>query len=52
MRKSASQKLGVAAAAAFGIILTSGQIGIPVVGAEGLPEGFKKGTSPQNPPPR
>jgi DMSO reductase family type II enzyme heme b subunit len=43
MRKSASQKVGVAAAAAFGIILASGQIGVPFVGAEGLPEGFKKG---------
>src|SRR5574342_1169134 len=43
MRKSVSQKVGMVAAAAFGIILASGHVGVPLVAAEDLPEGFKKG---------
>jgi hypothetical protein len=43
MMNSSSRKAGVVAVAAFGIILASGSIGVPLIGAEDMPEGFKKG---------
>ncbi|HET6678159.1 MAG TPA: cytochrome c, partial [Nitrospira sp.] len=43
MMNSSSRKAGVVAVAAFGIILASGSVGVPLIGAEDMPEGFKKG---------
>jgi DMSO reductase family type II enzyme heme b subunit len=43
MMNSSNRKAGVVAATAFGIILVSGSIGVPLIGAEDMPEGFKKG---------
>src|SRR5574338_558567 len=43
MRNSSKRKVGVVAATAFGVILASGSIGVSLVGAEDMPEGFKKG---------
>src|SRR6478735_10915038 len=43
MMNSSSRKAGVVAAAAFGMILASGSVGVPLIGAEDMPEGFKKG---------
>ena len=44
MINSSNRKAGVVAATAFGIILASGSVGVPLVGAEEeLPAGFKKG---------
>ena len=43
MKNSSNRKAGVVTAAAFGMILASGIVGIPLIGAEDMPEGFKKG---------
>ena len=43
MKNRVTQKAGVIAATAFGVILTSGSMGVPVFAQGGLPEGFKKG---------
>jgi DMSO reductase family type II enzyme heme b subunit len=49
MMNSSSGKAGVVAVAAFGIILASGSVGVPLIGAEDMPEGFKKGELPPEP---
>jgi DMSO reductase family type II enzyme heme b subunit len=49
MLNSSSRKAGVAVAAAFGMILASGSVGVPLVGADDMPEGFKKGELAQEP---
>ena len=43
MRHSSNRKAGVVAATAFGMILAGGHLGIPLVGAQDVPEGFKTG---------
>ena len=43
MMNSSSRKAGVVAAIAFGMILATGSVGVPLVGAEDMPAGFKKG---------
>ncbi len=42
MMESMTQKAGMIAAAAFGVVLVS-SAGYSYVSAQGLPEGFKKG---------
>ena len=43
MMNSSSRKAGVVAVAAFGIILASGSIGVPLIGAEEhFPQGSRR----------
>ncbi|WP_455244154.1 c-type cytochrome, partial [Petrachloros mirabilis] len=50
MKNSLAKKAGVVAVTAFGFILASGSTGVSLFAQDALPEGFKKGELPPEPP--